>query len=58
MLTAVLALLALASWTVASAGGRRPRWMRHSVAISLAWAGGLVLFGALRLLPALAVLRP
>jgi hypothetical protein len=32
--------------------------MRHSGAISLAWAGGLLLFGALRLLPALAVLRP
>lgn len=56
--TAVLAVLALASWGAASLRGRRPRWFDHASPLASAWFLGLVAFGVLRWLPGLGVLGP
>lgn len=56
--TAALGALAFTAWTVASATGRDLGLRRHVPGLLLAWFAGLVVFGALRLLPALSALRP
>ena len=58
VLTIALAALAYAAWLAAAARGRRVTWLRSSSLVGALWAGGLVVFGLLRLLPALSVLRP
>ena len=58
VLTIALAALAYAAWLAAAARGRRVTWLRRSSLVGGLWAGGLVVFGLLRLLPALSVLRP
>ena len=56
--TVLLAGAAYAAWLAAVARGRRPAWLRRSSLVGGLWAGGLLAFGLLRLLPALSVLRP
>ena len=74
VLTTVLVVGTYAVWLVARVGGPGPSreghrgtrvatalmaWMSaHASALAVAWAVGLLAFGALRLLPALSVLRP
>lgn len=56
--TALLVAVAWASWLAAAARGRRPAWLARLTVAGPVWALGLLAFGALRLLPALSVLRP
>jgi hypothetical protein len=56
--TALLMGLAYAAWVAAAARGRRPTWTDRVPVLAAAWLVGLLAFGALRLLPALSVLRP
>ncbi|MFC8500745.1 DUF2752 domain-containing protein [Pedococcus sp. NPDC057267] len=56
--TAFLVVAAWASWLAAAARGRRPAWAARLPVAGPVWALGLLAFGALRLLPALSVLRP
>jgi hypothetical protein len=58
VLTVLLAGLAYAVWLTAAARGRRITWLRRSSVVGGLWAGGLLAFGLLRLLPGLSVLRP
>jgi hypothetical protein len=72
VLTTVLCLGAYAAWLVTRVGAGSPTpsgavrvattataWMsRRATVLAAAWGVGLVAFGALRLLPALSVLRP
>ena len=58
VVTVLLAGLAYAAWLAAAARGRQPGWLRRSSVVGGLWAGGLLAFGLLRLLPALSVLRP
>lgn len=57
-LTVLLAGLAYVTWLASAARGRRLTWLRRSSLVGGLWAGGLLAFGLLRLLPALSVLRP
>lgn len=56
--TVVAAVILYAVWLGAAVRGRRVTWLRRSSVVGGLWAGGLVLFGVLRLLPGLSVLRP
>jgi hypothetical protein len=72
VLTVVLVCATYAVWVVSRAGGERPgrspvargataatAWLSARATVLVAsWGVGLVAFGALRLLPALSVLRP
>jgi hypothetical protein len=58
VLTGLLVMGGYAAWLAAAAQGRRPRWLDRLPVMTLVWAGGLLLFGAVRLLPALSALRP
>lgn len=56
--TALLVVVAYASWLAAAARGRRVAWLARVPAAGPLWAVGLLAFGILRLLPQLSVLRP
>jgi hypothetical protein len=58
VLTAALAALAFASWTVALARDRQWGWQRHLPRAGSVWFTGLLVFGLLRLLPGMTELRP
>ena len=58
VLTVLLAGLAFMAWSVAAVRGRPLTWLRRSSTVGGLWAGGLLAFGLLRLLPELSVLRP
>ncbi|MGA8980704.1 MAG: DUF2752 domain-containing protein [Pedococcus sp.] len=58
VLTVLLAGMAFVTWVAAAVRGRRPTWLRRSSMVGGLWAGGLLAFGLLRLLPELSVLRP
>lgn len=58
VLTAVLAVLAFASWSVATLRGRRPAWFERAPQWASAWFLGLVVFGVLRWLPGLGIPGP
>ena len=58
VLTVLLAGLVFVAWSVATVRGRRPTWLQRSSVVGGLWAGGLLAFGLLRLLPELSVLRP
>ncbi|GAA2730139.1 hypothetical protein GCM10009867_00900 [Pedococcus aerophilus] len=57
-LTVVAAAILYAVWLGSAVRGRRVAWLRRSSLVGGLWAGGLLLFGVLRLLPGLSVLRP
>jgi hypothetical protein len=56
--TAVLVAFAYAAWLASAARDRRPGWTDRVPVLAAGWLPGLLLFGVLRLLPALSVLRP
>lgn len=56
--TAGFAAVAFAGWTVAVATGREVPLRRRAPALLLVWFAGLVVFGVVRLHPALSALRP
>jgi hypothetical protein len=58
VLTAGLATLAWAVWTVTTARGSTLAWDRYTSRAGSVWFGGLLVFGALRLLPPFSALQP
>lgn len=56
--TAVLLAVGFASWSLAAIRARTPSWSRNSSRIGYLWLAGLLAFGVLRLLPAVAWLQP
>ncbi|WP_406831052.1 DUF2752 domain-containing protein [Pedococcus sp. KACC 23699] len=58
VLTVVLGGLAYVAWLASAVQGRHPTWLRRSSTGGGLWAAGLLVFGLVRLLPGLSVLRP
>lgn len=58
VLTACVVALGWLWWTLAKARGTAPAWTRQTSRAGAVWFGGLLVFGALRLLPPFAWLQP
>jgi Protein of unknown function (DUF2752) len=58
VLTACVIALGWVFWAIARVRGTTPAWNRHTSRAGTLWFGGLLLFGALRMVPALSGLQP